>query len=360
MGDCSLSYCEGDDLASFRCNECGNVYCSTHRLPENHQCSALLTKESDGKRFETGLADKKDGSSRPEKKQTSKRDIRHDPVEPKTVGTGKQPGYSSSPDTELKDRSSLKTSSSAEYRGLVKSITPFVVLLALVIVGGGIAMGQISAEEYLGPPGKQIDTVLRSVGPIGIFNESSRTPTTTPETTQQPTETVTPNPEQTATTVPLQRSRLERLIHIEINERRGHHGLSLLNYDADLREIARQHSTVMAEHNDIFHTQPDGDTRSDRYEAAGYNCRVEIDSNEYATGGENVAKSWYMATISSERGEFYFDSPQELATGIVNQWMNSTGHRENILRPYWNKEGIGVAVSEEDGNTAIYVTQNFC
>lgn len=40
--------------------------------------------------------------------------------------------------------------------------------------------------------------------------------------------------------------------------------------------------------------------------------------------------------------------------------MNSSGHRENILRSYWNTEGVGVAVAEEGGKTRVYATRNFC
>jgi len=43
MGACNVDGCDGDDQLSFRCNECGGRYCSTHRLPENHSCRALGT-----------------------------------------------------------------------------------------------------------------------------------------------------------------------------------------------------------------------------------------------------------------------------------------------------------------------------
>lgn len=56
-----------------------------------------------------------------------------------------------------------------------------------------------------------------------------------------------------------------------------------------------------------------------------------------------------------------YDTPEGLATGIVDSWMNSTGHRENILRPYWNGEGIGIEIVETgDGMTKVWATQNFC
>lgn len=45
-----------------------------------------------------------------------------------------------------------------------------------------------------------------------------------------------------------------------------------------------------------------------------------------------------------------------LATQSVEGGIESTGHRENILTPYFQSEGIGVAKSGSE----IYVTQNFC
>jgi uncharacterized protein YkwD len=39
--------------------------------------------------------------------------------------------------------------------------------------------------------------------------------------------------------------------------------------------------------------------------------------------------------------------------------MNSSGHRENILRPYWESEGIGVAIEDVNWETRVYAPQNF-
>jgi len=46
MGDCEL--CAGDDKISYTCNECGGTFCSNHRLPEDHRCEALLSKNGKG------------------------------------------------------------------------------------------------------------------------------------------------------------------------------------------------------------------------------------------------------------------------------------------------------------------------
>jgi len=71
---------------------------------------------------------------------------------------------------------------------------------------------------------------------------------------------------------------------------------------------------------------------------------ISTNKNQYSLGGENIM---YM------EGYYGVDS---IAIQTVDGWMKSPGHRANILTPYFQNEGIGVAKS---GNE-IYVTQNFC
>lgn len=52
----------------------------------------------------------------------------------------------------------------------------------------------------------------------------------------------------------------------------------------------------------------------------------------------------------------YYSTEKELAKALVNQWMNSTGHRTNILRDYWQNEGIRVYVIQIDDKTRVYTT----
>lgn len=139
------------------------------------------------------------------------------------------------------------------------------------------------------------------------------------------------------------RARIERRIHEYTNEARVSRGLGTLNFDTDLREIARYHSRDMA-HNDYFaHTSPSGETMGDRYDAFGYDCQA----GGYYTGGENIAYTYASGS----------DSADAIGQEIVRMWMNSQGHRENILNSAWANEGVGVYVGS-DGR--VYATQNFC
>lgn len=159
----------------------------------------------------------------------------------------------------------------------------------------------------------------------------------------------------------LDRDEIEREVHRYINRERSRRGLSPLSYDMRLQEIARYHSEDMASELYFAHESPDGETMGDRYDRFGYECRVQISGDRYATGAENIAYTYADSNVRTESGlENYGNNETAIARGLVNQWMNSSGHRENILRSYWESEGIGVAIEDVNGETRVYATQNFC
>ncbi|MFC6716820.1 CAP domain-containing protein [Natrialbaceae archaeon GCM10025810] len=137
-----------------------------------------------------------------------------------------------------------------------------------------------------------------------------------------------------------------------MNEERADHGEGQLSFDTELRDVARDHSADMAERDYFAHDDPEGNDFSDRYADAGYRCSV----NGY-TGGENLAQTWYDRPVETDSGTVEHDTERELADGLVDQWMNSPGHRDNLLGSQWENEGIGVYVTD-DGK--VYATQNFC
>lgn len=133
------------------------------------------------------------------------------------------------------------------------------------------------------------------------------------------------------------RTAVERAVHEATNRRRTDHGLGTLEYSHHLSAIALQHSRDMAERDFFSHTSPDGDDAGDRYR------RFEHDDR---SSGENIALT------HPDHGA----SVREAARSVVEGWMNSKGHRENILRDRFAKEGIGVYITPEG---AMYTTQNF-
>lgn len=115
-----------------------------------------------------------------------------------------------------------------------------------------------------------------------------------------------------------------------INIERRKNGLNDLVSDNNLSIVARAHSQDMYERNFFSHTNPDGFSPFDRMKNYGISYR-------YAA--ENIAAGQ--------------SSPDE----VVTSWMNSAGHRENILNPNFNKIGIGYFNSGK--NYVHYWTQCF-
>jgi uncharacterized protein YkwD len=146
----------------------------------------------------------------------------------------------------------------------------------------------------------------------------------------------------------LNRSAVERSIHRAVNAERRDAGLEPLGYDRTLRNVARDHSNDMGARGYFDHVTPDGDDWTDRYADAGYDCEVRINETYVVRGGgENIGRiSWEGDRLGVAN----------VTRRIVESWMESPEHRKNILRPYWRREGIGVAAND----TTMFVTQNFC
>lgn len=130
---------------------------------------------------------------------------------------------------------------------------------------------------------------------------------------------------------------VERAVHEAVNARRRTRGLPLLSFDGHLAAVARTHSRDMARRGFFDHETPDGRSVADRYRQTGYDPRPS---------GENIAKQY--PTHGADAGG--------VAESVVESWMNSPGHRENIVESSWTNEGVG-AFRADDG--ALYVTQNF-
>lgn len=152
------------------------------------------------------------------------------------------------------------------------------------------------------------------------------------------------------------RTAVEREIHRLVNKERARAGVDTISFDTDLHEISRYHSLQMARNGFIGHKNPQtGTVFQDRYQAFNYTCQIALD-DQLAVGGENIAQTFWRKQTVVDGETFYHQSNDGLAEGIFSQWNASQEHRENMLRPYWNNQGIGIARSE----SKIYVTQNFC
>jgi|AntDeeMinimDraft_6_1070357.scaffolds.fasta_scaffold00224_5 uncharacterized protein YkwD len=147
---------------------------------------------------------------------------------------------------------------------------------------------------------------------------------------------------------------VEDFVHAEINERRAEHGLEPLVWDGTIASVARAHSEDMADRDYFRHRNLDGEGPYDRFQ----------DVSNYCPGyGENIAKTWLDRPVERPGGDgtVRHRTAEGLATGLVNQWMNSTSHRQAILEegdtPSWDRAGVGVYITD-DGE--VYAGQNFC
>ncbi len=116
------------------------------------------------------------------------------------------------------------------------------------------------------------------------------------------------------------------------NAERAKAGCPALRTDQALSTAAQRHSEDMAARNFVGHTGSDGSNFVTRIERAGY--------TRWTRAAENVAAG------------------QQTAADVVRGWMNSAGHRANILNCALRDIGVGHQFRQ---NTTYghYWTQNF-
>jgi uncharacterized protein YkwD len=124
------------------------------------------------------------------------------------------------------------------------------------------------------------------------------------------------------------------------NQIRAQNNLPLLKDNAKLRKAAVAHSADMVGEGFFDHTSPNGDSFVDRILDAGYAKR-----NDGWTLGENLA--WGTGDLSS-------------AKGVMDAWMNSAGHKANILKRAYKEVGIGIKLGvPSDGGVGATITADF-
>lgn len=115
-----------------------------------------------------------------------------------------------------------------------------------------------------------------------------------------------------------------------VNQERQNAGLEPLAWNDNLAGVARAHSKDMGVRNFMSHTNPDGLSPFDRLKNAGIS---------YSRAAENIAAG------------------QTTPESVMQGWMNSEGHRNNILNP--NLKEIGVGYYKTDSGYQHYWTQVF-
>ncbi len=151
--------------------------------------------------------------------------------------------------------------------------------------------------------------------------DTNKPDTNKPDTNKPDTET----PASDAGSLSAVEMEVVRLVNIE----RQKAGLSPFTASSELSKVARVKSEDMAKNNYFSHTSP---TYGDPF------TMMKSFGIKYNTAGENIAKGYSSAQ------------------SVVNGWMNSPGHRANILNPSFNKIGVGLY---KTSNGTAYWTQMF-
>jgi uncharacterized protein YkwD len=166
--------------------------------------------------------------------------------------------------------------------------------------------------------------------PSATHSKAPKPPAGPPQVkkTQAPPRTApAPTPTEERAVTPSAPSSQENAVLTLVNQERAKVGCSALRADPSLGSLAQNFSDDMADRGFFDHTNPDGKTPWDRADAAGVKN----------LGGENIARG------------------QADAQAVMDSWMNSEGHRANILNCDYTRLGVG----EHTGSGGPWWTQDF-
>ena len=129
-------------------------------------------------------------------------------------------------------------------------------------------------------------------------------------------------------------AQVEQAIYQKVNEERAKNGLSALSYNTTKQKYARIKSQDMGDNNYFSHEDKNGNLIT---------VKMKQDGVSYRAWAENIA---YIGGVNDANA---------LATQFMTNWMNSAGHRANILSGNYSDIGVGVY---KIGNK-VYATQEF-
>ena len=181
-------------------------------------------------------------------------------------------------------------------------------------------------------------TEIPSITPDQPIETNTHIPPAATFTPEPPTQTPVPAATQTPVGCTISgNTGYENQVVTLINKERTDRGLGALSTNSSLRTAARWHSEDMACNDFFSHTGSGGSTLSSRILAAGYG---------YTWAAENIAAS---------------SSCSFSAQSVVNMWMNSSGHRANILNANAVHIGVGFRCVNDgkSGDLDAYYTADF-
>ncbi|QIY60820.1 sigma-70 family RNA polymerase sigma factor [Streptomyces sp. RPA4-2] len=206
--------------------------------------------------------------------------------------------------------------------------------------GGGGNAAQTTDDHVVGLSASSASEATPSVSPPASASVSpsasakkkaspSRTPSATKKSVPTPPRSAPPaKASASASKVAAAPATTVAQVVALVNKERATAGCGPLTEDAQLEKAAQAHSDDMAARNFFEHTNPDGADPGQRITAAGY---------RWSTYGENIAQG------------------QQTPEAVMESWMNSPGHRANILNCAFKNIGVGV----HKGSGGPWWTQDF-
>ncbi|MES4891182.1 sigma-70 family RNA polymerase sigma factor [Streptomyces sp. NPDC096012] len=185
------------------------------------------------------------------------------------------------------------------------------------------------------PSASETSSPARTTSPTPTASASKKPKparkTPQPPKKSSPAPAPTPRPTRTASSAPqadpAPAGTVAQVVAL-VNKERAAAGCGPVTEDPQLEKAAQAHSDDMAARGFFEHTNPDGADPGQRITAAGY---------RWSTYGENIAKG------------------QQTPQAVMDSWMNSPGHRANILNCSFKNIGVGV----HDGGGGPWWTQDF-
>lgn len=172
----------------------------------------------------------------------------------------------------------------------------------------GAGQSGITAKQLPADAANWLEKLLRNNNPAGNTADQA----VTPQKSASPLQSA--NPQQSANA-----SQFEKQVLDLVNKERTNAGLKPLSLNSELSKVAMAKAKDMYDNNYFDHQSPTYGSPFDMMKAFGIT---------YNTAGENIAKG------------------QKSAEEVMNQWMNSPGHRANILNSSFTEIGIATYNSE--------------
>ena len=220
---------------------------------------------------------------------------------------------------------------------LLLVVIPVIVLGAVATVGRGLLDGDDAKNTVAlsGPAPSQTGkpSVGEDAGASAGTDEGDDAESSPSETARVEAQRSEPSATKTSSKKKASRSSAKTSFQSQVikltNKERAKVGCKALKSNTALKTAAQKHSVDMAKKDYFSHTGKDGRSPFDRMTDAGY---------AYSAAAENIAAG------------------QRTPADVVKGWMNSAGHKANILNCTYTEIGVGYA---KGGSYGTYWTQDF-